>query len=172
MTDSTSTSPGPIRVDVFIRPHASAAVVERVRELVARARRLEATGAVADVRVKTWASVRPALEELSDTGPSVALTVMSFQAWADREGYTLRPAFVRRETTSVLSRRPVAEIQVPIACVAVYDDDRLRWVAPCADGERTYAVADCLTTLETGTLDSLPGRSPSREGLEPFSEDP
>jgi hypothetical protein len=134
---------------LYLQQHASAEVVQRLRSLVVRVRRLEGDD-LADVEVKTWAAVNPALEELSDSGPSVSLTVKSFQAWADREGYTLRPAFARRETTSMLGSRPTAEIRVPIACLAVYEDSDLRCVAPCSDGDRTYSVEQCLAALEAG----------------------
>lgn len=150
MSGESATSSESVRVEVFLQTHTCPAVVERLRSLVSRARRLEDGGTVDEVRVKTWSPVRPALEELSDSGPSVTLTVNSFQAWADREGYTLRPAFTRRETASLLSRRPAVEIRVPIACLAVYEGDTLRCVVPCTVGERTYSVEECLTALEAG----------------------
>lgn len=155
MTGST-TSARTVRVEVFLRTQTPPDVVDRLRELVARVRRLQDETGVADVRVKTWSSVRPALEELSDSGPSVALTVNAFRSWADREGYTLRPGFERRQTTSMLDRRPAAELRVPVVCVAVYENDTLRCVAPCSDGERTYTVADCVDALEAGFVEPDP----------------
>lgn len=136
-----------IRVVLYLRQHTSAEIVHRLRQTVARVRRLEADG-IAEVEVKTWGSVNPALEELSDSGPSVSLTVKSFQVWADREGYTLRPAFEQREITSLISSRPATEITVPIVCLAVYDHDELCCVAPCSDGNRTYSVEHCLAAVE------------------------
>ncbi|GAB3675566.1 HTH domain-containing protein [Halopiger thermotolerans] len=172
MTDSTTPSTDPVRVELFLRTRTPPDVVDRLRDLVARARRLETTDAVADVRVQTWAPVRPALEELSDGDPSVARTVNAFRSWADREGYSLRPAFARHERTSLLEDRPTAEITVPIVCVAVYEDDALQCVAPCADGDRTYTVPDCLEALEAGIVDPLESRpTPSRGGREPRLED-
>ncbi|WP_226479271.1 HTH domain-containing protein [Natrinema amylolyticum] len=153
MIDANTASTETVRIEVFLRNNASAAVVEPLREIVARARRLEKRAIAADVRVETWTSVRPALERLSDAGPSVSLTVDAFESWADREGYTLRPAFERHETESMLGHRPVAEIQVPTICVAVYEDDDLRCVAPCSDGDRTYTVEDCLDALEDGSTE-------------------
>lgn len=172
MSGSTTTSTDPVRVEVFLRTRTPPDVVERLRTLVERARQLEATDAVTDVHVRTWAPVRPALEELSDSGPSVALTVNAFRSWADREGYSLRPGFARRETSSLIEDRPAAEIQVPIVSVAVYEDDTLQCVAPCADGERTYTVAECLEALEGGAVDPLAERPlASRDGREPRAED-
>ncbi|WP_341850650.1 HTH domain-containing protein [Natronococcus wangiae] len=102
MTKSTTTLRR-VRIELFLRTTTSADVIERLRKLVTRARRLKDREMVTEVEVKTWAPVRPALEELSDSGPSVSLTVDAFQAWADREGYALSPAFNRRETGSLLA---------------------------------------------------------------------
>lgn len=168
MTDLTTDSSRTIRVEVFIRKCAPPDVIDTLRETVARSRRLEGRDGTTDVRVKTWGSVRPAIEALSDSGPSVSLTVDAFQSWADREGYTLRPAFERHETSGRYGRGATAEeIRVPVVCVAVYEDDDLECVAPCSDGDRTYTVQECLEALEDGLTEPFPGRdesgAPSRE---------
>ncbi|RKD95224.1 HTH domain-containing protein [Halopiger aswanensis] len=172
MTESTTMSTDPVRVEVFLRTRTPPGVVERLRDLVARARRLEATDSVTDVRVTNWAPVCPTLEELSDDGPSVAPTVATFRSWADREGYSLEPGFARRETSSRLEDCHAAEIQVPIVSVAVYEGERLQCVTPCADGERTYTVAECLEALERGVVGPLEsGPRASRGGREPWIQD-
>ncbi|WP_408958454.1 HTH domain-containing protein [Natrinema sp. 74] len=151
MTDSATDSPQTVRVEVFLRQCASPDVVDTLGETVARSRRLEQRDGHTDVRIKTWGSVCPAIESLSDSGRSVSVTVDAFQSWADREGYTLRPAFERRETASRFGRGATAEeIRVPVVCVAVYEDDDLECVAPCTDGDRTYTVEQCLDALEDG----------------------
>ncbi|RZH69508.1 HTH domain-containing protein [Natrinema altunense] len=166
MRDANPASTETVRIEVFLRNNASAAVVEPLRSIVSRARCLEERAIAADVRVKTWTSVRTALEELSDAGPSVSLTVDAFESWADREGYTLRPAFDRHETDSMLEHRPATEIQVPTVCVAVYEDDDLQCVAPCSDGDRTYTVEECLDALEDGSTRPFPDRGePIRDGF-------
>lgn len=166
MTDANTDSTGTVRVDVFLHQNASTAVVERLRETVARARRLEERDGNVAVSVKTWTSVKPALEELDDSGPSVSLTVDAFQSWADGEGYTLNPGFERCETTSMLSHRPTTEIRVPTVCVAVYEDDELQCVAPCSNGDGTFTVEACLDALENGDTEPFTDRdepSSSRE---------
>lgn len=168
MTDSVTDSTQTIRVEVFLRKCAPADTVEWLKETAARSRRLEERNETVDVRVKTWSSVRPALEELSDSGPSVTLTVDAFQSWADREGYALR-SFDRREIPTMLGRRSAAEIRVPTVCVAVYEDDDLECVAPCSDGDRTYTVDDCLSALEDGITDAFAGRDePSEERVDDY----
>ncbi len=154
MPDTNADSTDPVRIVVYLRADASAAVVDPLRETVARARRLEDGDADVDatVRVETWTSVRPVLEKLDDSGPSVSLTVEEFQRWADREGYTLR-TFERRETASMLGQRPAVRVRVPTVCVAVYEGEDLQCVTPCSDGDRTFTVAECLTALENGATD-------------------
>ncbi len=155
-----------IRAQLYLRQRTSSEIIQQLRKTVTRVRRLEADR-IANVEIKSWTTVNPALEELTDSGPSVSLTVKSFQAWADREGYTLRPAFTQRETTSLISSHPAVEIQVPIVCLAVYEDDELRCVAPCSDGDRIYSVEMCLAALEAGLTDPFA----FQEHLEPIIED-
>ncbi|QLG48023.1 HTH domain-containing protein [Natrinema halophilum] len=148
MTDSATDSSRTIRIELFLRKRVSADTVEVLRETVDRSRRLKEQDGNVDVHVETWSSTLPAIESLGDSERSVTLTVDAFQDWADREGYTLRPAFERRETPSRLGHDPVTEIRVPVVCVAVYVNDDLTYVAPCSDGDRTYSVDQCLAALE------------------------
>lgn len=156
MTETTTSSPESVHVELFLRTQAPSDVVERLHELTDRVRRLAADDTVTDVRVRTWTSVRPALEELSDTGRSVTQTVDAFRSWAEQHDCTLRPGFEQRETTSMVSRRSATELQVPIASLAIYEGETLQCVAPCSDGERTYTVDDCVTALETDRADLVP----------------
>ena len=96
-----------------------------------------------------------ALERLSDTGPSISFIVDAFQAWAGREGYSLRPVFSRCEISPLLECRPSSELRVPTACLAVSVDGELTCVVPCSDGERTYSVGACLNALEAGRTEPL-----------------
>lgn len=160
MADPDTRSAETVRIDVFLRPDASPSLVESLRETVTRARHLEDRDAATDVRVETWTSVRPALERLADSGPSVSLIVDAFRRWADREGYAL-PSFERRETSSMLGHRPTVRIRVPTVCVAVSEGGDLQWVAPCSDGDRTYSVEACLTALENGVTEAFAARGES-----------
>ena len=153
------------RVVLYIRQHASAALVEGLCRLVGRVRRLETDG-IAAVEIATWGPVTPALEAFGDTGPTTMLTAESFLAWAEREGYTLQPAFSRRDASSLVGPESSTELRVPTACLAVYVDGALTFVAPCSDGERTHSVAACLDALEAGRTDpfaTLRPHEPPRE---------
>ncbi|WP_340681224.1 HTH domain-containing protein [Natrinema gelatinilyticum] len=155
MTDSVTHSAQPILIEVFLRSRASADTVEMLRETVTRLHRLEKRHGCIDVRVRTWSSVRPAIERLADTGPSVSRIVETFQSWADRAGYTLRPAFTEHQTPSRLGHDAMSEIRVPVVCVAVYEDGDLQYVAPCSDGDRIHTVDECLSMLEDDETDPV-----------------
>lgn len=156
-TDDRLESTTPVRIELFIQAHAAAATVKPLRDLVARARRLE-DAIDAAVHVETWTTVRPALEEVSDSGVSISETVETFRSWAGRHGYDLEPGFGWRETTSIVGQQ-AAEVRVPTACVAVYADGSLQCVAPCADGDRVYTVSDCLAKLEDGITEPFGTRN-------------
>nr|WP_254523880.1 HTH domain-containing protein [Natrinema caseinilyticum] len=134
-----------------------------LRETVARSHRLEEQHGGIDVCVKTWSSVRPAIERLADTGPSVSEIFETFQSWADRAGYTLRPAFKEHQTPSRLGHDAMSEIRVPVVCVAVYENGDLRYVAPCSDGERIHTVDECLSALEDGETGPVSDRDDKSE---------
>lgn len=153
MSPSTLPPLRPVRIELFVRANPAADAVAWLDELAARTRRLEDRDAVAEVNVETWTTVRPALEALGDAGPSVSATVEAFQAWADRAGYSLAPAFSRCETRSLLDSGSSTELRVPVASLAVYEGGKLRWVAPCTDEERSYSVEDCLAALEEGVIE-------------------
>ncbi|SFC42098.1 hypothetical protein SAMN05444422_10873 [Halobiforma haloterrestris] len=102
MTDSESPPREPLRVDLYLRGRAPAEAVDRLLAVVERARRLEEIDRVSDVTVTTWSSVRPVLETIADGPASVTATVAAFRSWADSEGYSLEPAFGRREVSSML----------------------------------------------------------------------
>ena len=51
---------------------------------------------------------------------------------------------------------PKEVVDLPIVCLAVYEDDDLRTVLPCADGDDIYTVGDGLDALE-GPDATVPG---------------
>ena len=70
-----------------------------------------------------------------------------FTEWADEHGYSLEPAFTKRTMRIEPGAEPKEVVDLPIMCLAVYDDE-LRTVLPCADGDEIYTVGDGLDALE------------------------
>lgn len=107
-------------------------------ELVDRATRLEARGAIDDVTVH-------------DRGPSddsFALERLeAFEAWADSNDMAVGSFFARDVAREPVTgdRRSIAVF--PAVALAEWHGDELTFVAPCTDGATVYTVADRLDAL-------------------------
>jgi hypothetical protein len=152
-------TPGPdLRVECWLRAGDGPVVREVRRELRDRLDRLDRRAAVGSYEVETWGR-SVALEEaasVTETGGSAAPATVrerlaAFREWADREDRSLAPAVRRREHTTLDSPATVPVVDLPVACLAVADDDGLAGVYPhAADGE-VRRVSDCLDALESTT---------------------
>ncbi|MHC3438842.1 HTH domain-containing protein [Natrialbaceae archaeon A-gly3] len=138
---------GTRQVELRVRERTPACVTDVIERVTDRLRRLEGEE-VDGVRVECWGQRRlGAPEEL------VTTTVAEYREWAERHGYSLDPAFRRRETGSLLSQDSRSEVVVPTISLAVYEDGELQCVTPCSDGTATYTVEECLEALEAGVTD-------------------
>lgn len=159
----TSDRPTPRRVELRVRDRAPAPVLESIDEVVTRLRRLEADDRLDDLRFETWCGAR----SLEVPGSPAVDVFETYWNWAIEAGYTLEPAFGRRERSSIGSARSHTELVVPYVTVAVSDDETLECVAPCSNGEKTFTVHDCLAALEAGAADLLEatfGTRPADDG--------
>lgn len=141
-----------VRVDVYLRERIPPAVSETVDDAVDRLRTLERDGEIDELRVDGW-GVRGGRH--TDMEGTAASTIEAFEDWADRTGRSLTPAFDRREVSSMFCDRTVRRVDVPILSIAVYADDRIRCVAPCSDGDRTYTARDCIDALATDSVGGI-----------------
>ncbi len=135
-----------LRGDTYGTYEAQQAVLQRVERL-ADGDALDAAE-VAD----EWQRIRTTNEDRRD---GAVETYEEFAGWAERNGYSLGPAFEQR-TRSYVGLDQVDDVVVfPVVSLAVYEDDQLRGVFPCSDDERTYRVQDCLEAFERGDADWL-----------------
>ncbi|WP_251328538.1 L,D-transpeptidase [Haloplanus pelagicus] len=142
---------GPVRVVVWMR---DAPPLDGPRSRVLdRLRELEADGAVDDVSVRVWGRYvdPPSDAPASEEGP-IQARIAEFEAWADREGHSLEPAFGRCERSTMVSAERREVIRLPLQCLAVYAGDRLVGVFPCSTGSGTETVADCIRRLGTEAI--------------------
>jgi len=146
----------PIRVVVWMRDappppdDPRSAVLDRLREL-------ETDGAVDDVTVRHWSRYVPPPDDApADEDTLVQSRIAEFEAWADREGHSLEPAFQRTQRGTMVSTERRDVIRLPLQCLAVYAGDRLVGVFPCATGSETETVADCVGRLEVGDIVEIP----------------
>jgi len=141
----------PVRVVVWMRDapppdDPRSGVLDRLREL-------ETDGVVDDVSVRVWGRyVDPPADEPPGEEGTLQTRIAEFEAWADREGHSLEPAFGRCERTTMVSTERREVIRLPLQCLAVYAGDRLVGVFPCSTGGGTETVADCLRRLEAGDV--------------------
>jgi hypothetical protein len=146
MTDAetVTTAESKPRVDVYLREQVPPPVAKTVDDTVERLHELERDGVVSEVSVDSWGhrSVRGV-----DESGSIETTIREFERWADRTGHSLRPAFDRREVSSMFCEGSVLRHDVPIISLAVYEDGQLQCVTPCTDDDCTYTVRDCLDVL-------------------------
>jgi hypothetical protein len=78
-----------------------------------------------------------------------------FVQWADEYDCSLEPAFIRRTTRIDPGEDPTEVVELPIMCLAVYDDG-LRSLLPCSDGDYIYTVDDGLAALADEDV-TIPG---------------
>ena len=94
-----------------------------------------------------WQRVRT----IDEDGRAGALaTYREFDSWARRNGYSLGPAFEERQRAYMGLERLDDVVVFPVVTLAMYEDDQLRGVFPCSDGDQVYRVNDCLDALEAG----------------------
>lgn len=113
-----------------------------------RIRRLESEEVLDDANVAgEWQRIRTMAE---DRRSGALATYDEFADWAERNGFSLEPAFERR-TRSYVGLDRVDEVVVfPVVSLAIYEDDELQAVFPCSDGSENVTVLDCLDALEAG----------------------
>lgn len=94
-----------------------------------------------------WQRIRTLDEE---TRSEAIETYHEFAEWAERNDHSLSPAFERR-TRSFVGLDRVDEVVVfPVVSLAIYEDEQLRAVFPCSDGDDNFSVPDCLDAFERG----------------------
>jgi len=148
--------PDPVHVVVWMRDAPPPPDDPRSRVLD-RLRELEADSAVDDVSVRVWGRYvdPPADAPANEAGP-IQARIAEFEAWADREGHSLEPAFGRCERTTMVSTDRREVIRLPLQCLAVYAGDRLVGVFPSSTGSGAETVADCVRRLEAGDVVDAP----------------
>jgi len=141
---------GDRRVELYLRGDTYG-TYEHQQAILDRVRTLAGADTVAETSVETdWQRVRT--PEHDGRGGALA-TFEEFETWAAENGFSLEPAFERRQR-SFLGLDHVREVVVfPVASLAVYDGVDLQAVFPCSDDDLTYPVQDCLDAFEDGSVE-------------------
>ena len=150
MRDSTTDGPTAARrVELYLREDTYG-TYDRQQAILERVRGLEERGVVDETAVDaSWQRIRTPEQDPRD---DAIATYEEFEAWISENGYSLEPAFERRQR-SYLGTEAVSEVVVfPVVSLAVYEGDVLRSVFPCSDEAGTvhFTVGDCLEAFEAG----------------------
>lgn len=135
-----------VELEVCVRASAPGPARRRQRELIDRARRLEAEGCVDGVEVRTWNRQVSVIEGSGDAPPAAVRTYERLSEFARRRGLSLSPAFEDRHENG--TRRVV----LPLVCLAVKRDGELVAVFPCSDEGEHHSVADGFAAVEADDL--------------------
>ena len=151
-------STGDLRIDCYVRASVPGPLVETVDAVVGRLERLREREQIAAYRVTDWPPEHHIGSE-SGVGTRDDL-VTEFERWASRHGYSLEPAFRRRERPTTYGWGACdgrEQVRVPLVALAVYDDmadddaadEDLRAVVPYTErpgtaDQRTHSVREWL----------------------------
>lgn len=144
---------GSVHLEVFARESVPPSVTCRQQAFVERLRdRAEADTAV-DLTVDTWSKQvsAPRDQRLSS---AVRDRYTAFERVAAERGYRLEPAFRKRERTSVACDDTSTVVDLPVLCVALYEDGDLRDVFPRSVDGDVHPVDDVFTALDGSRTDS------------------
>ena len=157
MMGETSVPGSEARLELFVRSSAPTAARERQSATVERLHALDAENRIEEVVVHSWEKRVPTEGRgVEDTREVYA----AFSAWAREHDVDLCPFFDTRECHSSITGESHTALVLPVMCLAVYDDDRLRSVFPHATEERSVAVGDALDVLEDGRTTMSPVGTP------------
>jgi hypothetical protein len=147
----TTTDSG-LRAELYLRGDTYG-TFDAQQQVLNRVKRLEANGIFSDSIVAgEWQRIRTRAEDARDA----ALAVHDeFQAWAERNGFSLAPAFERRMRSYMGLPRVDEVVVFPVIALAIYEDDRIQAVFPCTDEDRAYTVGDALDAFDRGDADWL-----------------
>jgi hypothetical protein len=137
-----------LRGELYLR-NDTYGTFEVQREIADRVERLAADGPLGAATVgDCWQSIHASIEDCRDEALE---TFDVFGQWAERNGFTLEPAFQRRTRSFLGTDREQEVVVFPVVSFALYEDDALQAVFPCsdADGARHHSVGDCLDAFES-----------------------
>lgn len=147
----TTTDSG-LRAELYLRGDTYG-TFDAQQQVLNRVKRLEANGTFSESIVAgEWQRIRTRAEDARDG----ALAIYDeFREWAERNGFSLEPAFERRKRSYMGLNRVDEVVVFPVIALAIYEGDRIEGVFPCTDEERAYAVGDALDAFDRGDADWL-----------------
>jgi hypothetical protein len=139
------------RVELYLRGDTYG-TYDRQQAARERVAALEDEGIETEVDA-TWQRVRTPEQ---DTRDGALETYEEFREWAETNGYTLEPAFERRQRSYLGTDVVHDVVTFPVVSLAVYDGTDLEAVFPCSDesGDVHFTVQECLGAFENDEYDA------------------
>lgn len=88
-----------------------------------------------------------------DSRDEMRATYEDFEAWADANGFSLKPAFAVGPRYIPGTTKLRDAILFPVVALAIYRDEELRAVLPSSDPVNHYTVEEALEGFERGDID-------------------
>jgi hypothetical protein len=143
-----------LRIECYLRGDTYG-TYDRQQAMLQRVDALESEGVLADAEVDaSWQRIRTPEQDSRDDAVE---TYEEFRQWAETNGYSLEPAFERRQRSYVGTDVVHDVVVFPLVSAAVYEGNDLVAVLPSSDetGEIHFGVQDCLDALEAGETEWL-----------------
>jgi hypothetical protein len=138
------TADSQVALDCYVRATAAGVFVD---DIVRTVHSYEEEGLLEECAVRFWPDEIRLIDDTEET--PIITQYRQFQAWADREGVSLEPAFTRRERTTLVSDDSDTVLVLPVVCLAIRVDGELVRVAPHTTGSTPYTVRDALADISS-----------------------
>ena len=138
--------PRTLRAELFVRTELPTPARRRRDAVENRLSELQCSGAIDAFATTVWRKRVP----LADEDCQERRRYDEFRAWAKESDATLSPVFDTRMCYSWETGERRSELVMPALCLALYEGDDLRRVAPVTRGDDPRTIDECLDDLEAG----------------------
>ena len=153
-------SPG-VHLELFVRSLSPGGARSSLEGILDRITCLAERRVIEDYTVRVCGKRLPATPAATRTafGSYVLNRVAVFHEWAERNDLSLDSLFEERHIASSLTGEDRRVLVVPLFVLAEYEEDALRFVAPCETDDRVWTVSKRLDELAAGRP-AVPGIDP------------
>lgn len=142
MHETTETTRTDLTVKAYVRPTV---LSDPIDETLARLERLDESGRIDAVEIRTWPAEVPVDSPRSD--PSVLDVYRTFVVWAERADASIDPPFTARTKHSRTTDETRTVLSTPVLSLAVYEDETLRAVYPHEDETGIHTVGQAVDAI-------------------------
>lgn len=164
---------GSVRAVLRVRTLAPYGFSETQTEIMDRLQTLREDGPITELDIDVWGATMGADRSDDSAVSPERQRVAEFEQWATDHDCTLRPAFDRRTSSSLLEQDdPKQIIVLPLICLGIYEERTVQAVYPHVDREEVYTIHDGVEALESmrkRSEDTPTDPIQTEEGLRPVT---